>query len=209
MKRIISFITLLSLILTLSACGSKSTSSDGKNYKHDVKVTKLASKGRIPEVDVVLGDPVDGVKDYLFEKASGKTYEEFQEELKEANVQADYSAYITTQEMNGHTILSTIYDKHKEVYCMYTNGRETDEIGAIAIKGEAYGYDTATLKDFIVNTIDAEYTEITEDSELNFLPNVTDGGSGISYNFGSYTLEFYFSQYDTLSATVIYDTTIW
>lgn len=209
MKRIISIITLLSLMFVLSACGSNSTSSDAKNYKHDVKVKKLASQGRIPEIDIVLGDPVDGVKDYLFQKASGITYEQFQEDLKEENVQADYSVYINTQEIAGHTILSTIYETNKEVFCMYTNGREAEEIGAIAIKGDAYGYDTATLKDFVINTIDADYTEITEDSELNFLPNVTDGGSGISYNFGVYTLEFYFSQYDTLAATVIYDTTIW
>ena len=196
MKRIISIFCFISLLFTLTACGNNSTSSNEKKYKHDVNVVKVASKGTIPEVDVVLGDSVDGVQDYLFQKASGITYEQFQEQLKDANVEADYSAYITTREINGHTILSTIYDNHKEVYCMYTNGRETDEIGAIAIKGEAFGYDTSTLKDFVINTINADYTEITQDSELDFIPNVTDGGSGISYKFGAYALEFYFSQYD-------------
>ena len=209
MKKLISILTLISLVLTLSACGSKSTSSDEENYKHDVNVVKIASQGRVPEFDIVLGDSADGIKDYLFELASGITYEQFQEQLKEHQVEADYSAYITTQEMNGRTILSTIYENHKEIYCMYMNGRQEDEVGAILIKGDAFGYDTATLKDFVVNTIDAEYTDITENSEFNFVPKVTEGGSGISYTFGEYVLEFYFSQYDTLAATMIYDTNIW
>ena len=190
------------------ACGEKENTSP--EYKHDVDVAKYASMGRIPEIDITLGDAVSDIKETLLKIGTGKTFEEYKSELLESGFKGTdediYNTVIIKSETAGYTVLSTIYNTNESVYCLYNTESENPTVNAIAVMGKAYGYDANTLKKFVENTVDGAKKEITEDSKINFLPKVSAGGSGFTYNFNVFDVEFYFSQYDTLAATVIYDT---
>lgn len=212
MKRTLSLFLAFCMLFALSACGSSDTESDTKNVKHSVDVAKLAAEGRLPEVEFVLGDPIDGVKDRLFELGSGMTYDDFIANMKSAGHEPtgnEYDSYIITQQKDGHTIMSTTFNTNESVYCMYNTENEKSGIAAVAIVGKAYGYDSNTLKSYITASVDGKYENAEPNSELVFLPKADDGATCISYQLGMYKLEFYFSSYNTLTATVLYDTNIW
>lgn len=212
MRKIISLLLAFCFVFSLSACGNSDTESKEEKINHDVDVAKLAADGRIPEVDFVLGDPIDGVKDRLFKLSSGMTYEEFTENMKSAGHEPtgnEYDSYIITQEKDGHTIMSATFNTNESIYCMYNTENEKSGIAAVAIVGGAYGYTSNTLKSYVTGSIDLKYENAEINNELAFLPKAEDGATCIAYEIGMYRLEFYFSGYDTLVATVLYDTNIW
>ena len=209
MKRIVSILLSAILLLTLVGCGNKDTES---KIEHSVDVSKLAKEGRIPEIEFVIGDSVDGIKDALFEIAAGMTHDEFVNNMQEAGYVPDgseYTSYMNIVESEGRTILSASSDTSNAVYCMYNTENESAGISAIAVIGSAYGYDGNTVSDYVKNSIDEQFTESEAKSDLSFLPKSSDGATVVSYEMGIYKLEFYFSSYNTLAATVIYNTETW
>lgn len=213
MKKITAVITVIAVLLcTLCACGkADNSSSTVSTVKHSVDVEKLAKSGRIPEVDFVLGDPVDGVKDVLFEKAAGMTYNEYCDKIKAAGHTPgdEYSAYVVSSQSSGHTVLSANADNYNSIFCMYPTENESAGIAAIAVIGSAYGFDGNTLLDSVKAAISEKGSLGDAESTLGFLPKSDDGAKCLTYDFGIYKLEFYFSAYDTLSATVLYNTQLW
>lgn len=213
MKRIISAVlSAMLLMLCICGCGTKDKADTSSVIKHSVNVAKIAKTGRIPEVDFVLGDPVDGVKDVLFEKSAGMTYEEYCNKIKASgNTPSDdeYGAYVISSLNSGHTILSANYDNYNSVYCMYTTENESGGIAAIAVVGDAYGFNGNTMLNTVKASIAEKGTVAAADSTLGFLPKGDDGAVCLTYDFGLYKLEFYFSSYNTLVATVLYNTQLW
>lgn len=212
MKKALALLLTVCLVFSFAACGKNGSGDDSSKIKHSVEVAKLAGEGRIPEVDFVVGDPVEGVKDRLFKLGSGMSYDEFIANMKKAGHKPtgnEYDSYILTQKKDGHTIMSTTFNNDQSIYCMYNTENEKSGIAAIAIVGDAYGYNSNTLKKYVTGSIDSKYKTIKAQSDLEFLPKESDGATAISYEMGMYKLEFYFSSYDTLAATVLYDTNIW
>ncbi len=215
MNKIVSIFLIISLLLGLSACGSgESSSKDNIDSVHSVDVVKVATSGKIPDVEFILGDPVDGVKDILFEISAGMTHEEFCDNMREAGLEPDgteYNGYVTTTSTEGHTIMSSLYneDNASSVYCMYTTNKKDSGVSAIAVVGEAYGYDGNTMIDYVKDTVDAEYKETEAQNDLYFLPKGSDGATCLTYELGAHKLELYFSQYNTFVAAALYDTNIW
>ncbi len=208
MRRIVGIA--LALVILLGLVGCNNTKSG--NVKHSVEVTKLARDGRIPEVEFVLGDPVDGVKDKLFELGAGMSHNEFVENMEEAGFTADgseYTGYMNIIESNGRTILSASYNETDAVYCMYNTENKEAGIGAIAVIGSAYGYDGNTVIDYVKNSVKEKFIETEAKSDISFLPKAEDGATCLVYETGIYKLEFYFSKYNTLAATVLYNTETW
>lgn len=209
MKRIVSILLSVIILLTLAGCGNKENEN---KIEHSVDVSKLAKEGRIPEVEFVIGDPVDGIKDALFEIAADMSHDDFVKNMQEAGYVPDgseYSSYLNIIESDGRTILSASYDSANAVYCMYNTENQDAGISAIAVIGSAYGYDGNTVIDYVKNSIDEQFTEAEAKSDLSFLPKASDGATMISYEMGVYKLEFYFSSYNTLAATVLYNTETW
>ena len=214
MKKLLSCLLILVLSFMTFGCSGKGTYSEVEKIEHDVDVVKEASLGRIPEVEFLLGDPIDGVQDALFEKSAGMTYNEFCQKMIDAGYTPDgseYSSYIMTNEVGGRTILSANFDTYSTVYCMYNTENKDSGIAAIAVGGEAkaYGFDTNTLMDYVKGAVDAEAVEEPANSELSFLPKEADGATRLVYEIGDYKLELYFTSYNTLAATVLYNMNIW
>ncbi len=211
MKRV--FCAFVALIISLTCVGCTNTSNKGEvKIDHSVDVTKLAREGRIPEVKFIVGDSVDGVKDALFELSAGMSHNDFVANMQDAGYTADgseYSSYININESNGRTILSAANENNEAVYCMYNTENADSGIGAIAVIGKAYEFDGNTVIDYVKGSIDEKCTEASADSDLSFLPKADDGAVCLTYELGVYKLEFYFSSYNTLSATVLYNTEIW
>ena len=210
MKRITSVVMALILLIALCACNN----SDKNNIKvdHSVDVAKLAREGRIPEVEFIIGDSVDGVKDSLFQISAGMSHDDFVANMQEAGYAADgseYSSYINIIEANGRTILSAADNKNNAVYCMYNTENAESGIGAIAVIGDAYGFSGNTELDYVKGSINEKFIESKAQSDQSFLPKSDDGAICLTYELGVYKLEFYFSSYNTLSATVLYNTEIW
>lgn len=211
MKKIIALS--MSVLMLLLSVGCSNKADDGiEKVDHSVNVTKLAREGRIPEVEFIVGDPVDGVKDSLFKLASGMSHDEFVSNMEKAGYTADgseYTSYINMIESDGRTILSASYTDNDAVYCMYSTEKDQQKISAIAVVGKAYGFDGNTVIDYVKGAIDEKFTEDKANSNLAFLPKGDDGATCLSYDLGIYKLEFYFSNYNTLSATVLYNTELW
>ncbi len=216
MKKIIAILLTTCLCFTFCSCSNKGSSSDdlGSSLSHSVDVAKLAASGRIPEVEFILGDSVDAVKDALFKISAGMSHEDFCDNMRDAGHEPDgteYNGYVTTMESEGHTVMSSLYneDTASSVYCMYTPNNIDAGISAIAVVGEVYGFDGNTLIDYAKNNIDAEYSEDEAKSNLYFLPKGSDGATCLTYELGAHKLELYFSQYNTFVAAVLYDTNVW
>lgn len=209
MKKTVSIILSVILLFTLVGCSNKEKEN---KIEHSVNVSNLAREGRIPEVEFVLGDPIDGVKDALFQLGANMSHDDFVKNMQEAGYTADgseYSSYMNIIESNGRTILSASYNDSDAVYCMYNTENKEAGIAAIAVIGSAYGYDGNTVVDYVKNSIDEKFTEGEAKSDLSFLPKASDGATLISYEMGAYKLEFYFSSYNTLAATVLYNMETW
>lgn len=213
-KRFLGLFMAFVLCFGLCACGSKGNNSSDTASKvhHSVDVAKLAGEGKIPEVEFLVGDPVDGVKDVLFKMSTGKTYKEFTDEMKAQGYKPtgkEYDSYIITTNQNGRTVMSANDGEYSQIYCIFNTENEKGGIAAIAMKGNAYGFDGNTLKSYVKAAVDGKYKETEAQSDLGFLPKASEGATQLSYEFGMYRLEFYFSSYDTLSATVLYDKNLW
>ncbi len=214
MNKIVCFIISVILCMGLCACSNSNSNSKDKSEKteHSVDVAKLATEGQIPEAEFILGDPVDGVKDIIFELSAGMSHDEFCKNMRESGHEPDgteYNGYVTTTASDSHTILSSLYNESNSVYCMYTTKNENAGIAGIAVVGNAYGFDGNTLIDYVKSSIDAEYTEAPAASDLYFLPKGDDGATCLTYELGAHKLEIYFSQYNTFVAAALYDTNIW
>lgn len=209
MKRIVTLVLSVIMLLALVGCGNNDKDS---KIEHSVDVSKLAREGRIPEIEFVVGDPVDGIKDALFKIGANMSHDDFVQNMQEAGYTPDgseYTSYMNIIESDGRTILSASYNTSEAIYCMYNTENQEAGISAIAVIGPAFGYDGNTVIDYVKNSIDETYTEEEAKSDLNFLPKSSDGAKVLSYEMGIYKLEFYFSSYDTLAATVIYNTETW
>ena len=121
----------------------------------------------------------------------------------------EYDSYIVTTKQNGRTVMSANDGDYSQIYCIFNTENEKSGIAAIAMKGNAYGFDGNTLKSYVKAAVDGKYKETEAQSDLGFLPKASEGATQLSYEFGMYRLEFYFSSYDTLSATVLYDKNLW
>ena len=215
MKRLIAFLMAVCLGLTFCACKKEESKTDtfsGGN-DHSVEVAKLASAGRIPEVEFMLGDSVDAVKDALFQISAGMTHEEFCDSMREAGYEPDgteYNGYVEETALEGHTVMASLYNEESanSVYCMYTSSKPDAGISAIAVVGEVYGFDGNTVIEYVKNAVGEEYTESEAKSDLYFLPK-GEGATCLTYELGVHKLELYFSQYNTFVAAVLYDTNIW
>ena len=214
MKKVLSIALLLVLAFTMFGCSKKETDDGKEKINHDVDVVKAASAGQIPEIEFLLGDSVDGVKDVLFEKSAGMTHQEFCNDMIKSGYTPDgteYASYVNEMEIDGKTILSANYDEFNTMHCIYNTDKKEAGIAAIAISGngEAYGFDTSTMIDYVKGAIDLEPKQEEAKSNLPFLPKSEDGATRLVYRIGDYKLEFYFSNYNTLSATILYNTNIW
>lgn len=208
MKKLVSIILSAALIFVFSGCGKNNSSDGGEKIEHSVEVAKLAAAGQIPEVEFLVGDPVDGVKNELFKLSSGMTYEDFCSEVKASGneLQGDmYSGYVSTTEQNGYTVLSSTYNEYNSVYCIYPTDKENAKISAIAVQGPAYGFDNSSMKEYVKSAVEGKAEEAEITSEFSFIPKASEGATCLRYEFGAYRLEFYFSPYDELSLTVLYD----
>lgn len=209
MKRIISIFLSIVMLLAFAGCGDKSKEN---KIEHSVDVAKLAREGMIPEVDFVLGDPINGIKDELFKIGAKMSHDDFVKNMQEAGYTPDgseYSGYMNIIETDGRTILSASYNVSDAIYCMYNTENQEAGISAIAVIGSAFGYNGNTEIDYVKNSIDEKFTESEAKSDLSFLPKASDGAKMLSYELGIYKLEFYFSSYNTLAATVLYNTENW
>ena len=216
MKRI--FCLLIALCMCVSFCSCKKAEPETDTYSggsdHSVDVAKLASAGRIPEVEFMLGDSVEAVKDALFQISAGMTHEKFCENMREAGYEPDgseYDGYVTETAVEDHTIMASLYneDNASSVYCMYSPSKESSGISAIAVVGEVYGFDGNTVIEYVKNAMGLEFKESKADSDFYFLPKGDDDAVCLTYELGVHKLELYFSHYNTFVAAVLYDTNIW
>lgn len=216
MKKILAIITVLCVCFSFCSCKKENNSTDtysGGN-DHTVDVVKLASAGIIPEVDFMLGDSVEAVKDALFQISAGMSHEEFCKNMIEAGYEPDgseYTGYITETAVDGHTVIASLYNEESasSVYGMYSNDNADAGISAIAVVGEVYGFDGNTIIEYVKNAIGEDFVENEAGSKFYFLPKGEDGAVCLTYELGAHKLELYFSQYNTFVAAVLYDTNIW
>jgi len=213
MKRFTALVMTVMICVSFCACNKQDADNTYGGSDHEVDVVKLASSGRIPDVNFMLGDSVTAVKDELFSISAGMTHDEFCENMRDAGYEPDgkeYDGYVTETKSGDHVIMASLYNEENagSVYCMYTDGHEKSGISAIAVVGEAYGFDGNTIIEYVKNAVDAEFTEEKADSNFYFLPK-GEGAVCLTYELGSHKLELYFSEYRTFVAAVIYDMNIW
>ncbi len=217
MKRVLSLLLIMVLPLAFSACGKNKNTSSGDNSKieHTVDVKKLAGRGRIPELDFVLGDPVDNVKNIMFEYRADMSYEEFCDNMRSSGHEPDgvkeYVGYVDFRTDGDLTIMSAPLNDITMVHGIYTTENKDAGISAIAVVGDVFGYSSGTtMLDYVKNSIDAKCSESVCEGSLSILPNGGKDLSLLTYEFGAYKLEMYFSnEYNTFIGAVLYDTNIW
>ena len=216
MKKIVSILIVLSMCFAFCSCKNEVDKTDtySGGSDHSVDVVKLASSGRIPEVEFLLGDSVEAVKNELFQLSAGMSHEEFCDNMREAGYEPDgseYSGYVTETSVDDHTVMASLYneDTASSVYGLYSDDNVDAGIAAIAVVVEDYGYDGNTVIEYVKNAMGEKYIEEKADSKFYFLPKGEDNATCLTYKLGVHKLELYFSQYNTFVAAVLYDTNIW
>ena len=216
MKKVLSILMVFCVCFAFSSCKKESEKTDtySGGSDHSVDVVKLASSGRIPEVEFLLGDSVEAVKNELFRLSAGMTHEEFCDNMREAGYEPDgseYSGYVTETSVDGHTVMASLYneDTSSSVYGLYSNDNVDAGISAIAVVGEVYGFDGNTVMEYVKNAMGEKYTEEKSNSKFYFLPKSEENAVCLTYELGAHKLELYFSQYNTFVAAVLYDVNIW
>lgn len=217
MKKAFLLILALILVFNTTACGKKTNASseESSKYKHNVDVVRKAQNGSIPEVDFVLGDPVDSVKNIMFEYQAGMTYNEFCDAMRSAGYEPDgeteYQGYVSFYDDGSHKIMSATLNDTATVNAIYNAENKDAGIAAIALVGDAFGYSGGTtVIDDVKSSIDAKFKESVCKGSKPYLPNGGNGLTCLTYDFDMYKLEMYFSaEYNTLTAAVLYDKNIW
>jgi len=188
MKRFITVIISILLVLSLCACGEKDTNSDGNSVDLEYHV-KL---GQIPECEFALGDSVDKIKEH------------YSSEQESAEEHSDHSHDIYEIIEGEKTVL---IDCGTYGY-YYVKDNEADGISFIVSYEDAFGFEMGALVTDIEKSLSGlKYTEEDANEENTFFMMGT-SGSVLKCNISDYTLMFVFDN-DALCATALYVTEDW
>lgn len=182
MKKVLSFVLVLSFLLCLGGCGKKDT---GKT-ELSVDIKYYADLGQINNIDFKLGDDADTVKDTLNNEEEHTDDDDF--------FYYDYETADFTVMTNG------------TVSCCYKTDNKDDGITHIVSFGDAYGFSHGSVSSEVQSTManlgyKAEERS-AEKGELFFLPS-SSTLTVLQYDFEKNTVLFVFEE-NALSATLIY-----
>ncbi len=185
MKRILSFLLCLILILSLTACNKNDTSSDVSS----VDVEYYAKLGSMPECKYKLGTDIETIKKDLEEHYNDKS--------------EDHAVY---EVVEGE---ETVLIDGGDFQYYYYKDKADKGISYIVSFEKAFGFDVGTVSVEIEDALkNFKYTEEDMNDDNSFF--VFGGGSGkvLKYKFSANTVSFVFVN-DALYATAIYKTDDW
>ena len=196
MKKLIILVLSVILAFGATACANKdnakvSSSSSLTPTGNFDYVPQYASNGEITGLDVHIGMSTEVVRSLYNGSETSSA------------VAADAYNFNETTTKSGLIKMSCMN------YYYYCNGNAEDKgISAIADLGNAYGFENGISMSNDIKSICGESDVYTpENSELFFLPATPDNCTALSYQYGIYTVKFFFIS-DYLTATFIYDNTL-
>ena len=196
MKKLIILVLAVMLALGTTACANndtkelESSSSLTPTGNFDY-VPQYASNGEITGLLVSIGMSTEAVRELYNGTETSSAVAE------------DAYDFLEAEPKNGLVKMSCVNLN----YYFYQNS-EDKGISAIANMGDAYGFENGISTSNDVKSICGENDVYTpEDSELFFLPATPDDCTALSYQYGKYTVKFFFIS-DYLTATFIYDNTV-
>ena len=187
MKKILSFLLVMTLALSFSACGKKK----GKTAENKVDLEYYAELGQMPECPYKLGADPDESSAVSFSFISSA--EAAGEEYPFAVTEGEKTVRI---------------DNGDFVY-YYEKAKKDKGISYIIATNKGYGFEGGASILEIKNALpELEYTEEdVNDSNSFFLMGAIDG-SVLKYTFKNRVISFFFSE-NELTAVTLYDTDNW
>lgn len=185
MKKHLSLVIALVIMLCLTACTGNKSKTDGET----VDVKYYADLGQINGVDYKLGDSVETVKQKLEAAAQSSSSE-------------DEEGFFYDYQSGDYTVLTD-----GTVCCCYKTEKPEDGITHIVKYGEAYGFKQGSVSIEVSDAMSkAGFSTKERDAasgELFFLPSGTGSSySVLQYDFNKNSVLFVFDE-NTLSAAVI------
>lgn len=193
MKKIISLLLALSLLVCFAGCKEKEIQKEDENEKDLYNLSTYLRNGEIPEAEFKLGTSVQYIKD---------TYAEMEPDEAEPG---HYHADIYEIEGNRSDCLQV-----GEIMYYYEKG--TDTVSSIVCLVNGFGFEVSELTgktDVIKAFPSYKYTEReAANSELYFIPSEMENCTVITYTEGNRRLDFFFQE-DNLIGINLVDTEKW
>lgn len=187
MKKIFSFLLVLTVVFSFSACGKKKD----KAAENKVDLEYYAGLGQMPECDYKLGaDPDEMVEKLTAAESSAEAAGE------------EYPFAVTEGE-------KTVRIDNGDFVYYYEKAKKDKGISYIIATNKGYGFEGGASILEIKNALsELEYTEEdVNDSNSFFLMGAIDG-TVLKYTFKNRVISFFFSE-NELTAVTLYDTDNW
>lgn len=183
MKRFLSALLIVCILLSFAACGKADTSSD----KNGIDIEYYAELGSMPESKYSLGQDIDTLKQEL-------------EEIYNTEEEAVYNV------VEGK---STVQIDSGAFQYYYVKENESDGISYIVNFNKAFGFEIGTVSVEISDAL-KEFKSVEEDlnDDNAFFVLGNQDGKVLKYKFSKNTVSFVFVN-DALYATAIYKTNDW
>ncbi len=199
MKKIVSFLLLLALIFTLSACGENK-----KTEKHEVEIK--AAKGELDGIGFALGTDMSKIIEHY------ETIIEQQEESGEEHSDSmhDHSLageFISEDKHDGYGSVMTVSD----LYYYIDETDDSKEKAAVAVTfNDVHEFAIGiSMPDDVKSAMSATPEERkAEERDMFFLPSYEENCLLLRYTYGNYQLDFLFVD-DFLSAVALTNTDLW
>ena len=185
MKKVISFLIVMSLIFCFAGCKKE----EEKKSPHPVNIEEYAKKGEIPEVPYKLGQNIEELKTLL-------------EEANADSAHAGENSFYVDDSSDTVFISSGDYSFYYDKY------QEEKGVTFLVTSAKAFGFERETVI-IEVEEVLAKYDYVKEDfnTENSFFIYDPEG-TVLKAQFGEYTVIFAFVE-NGLSATAIYKTNDW
>lgn len=188
----------LAVVMAFSACAcakdSKKSASSSSTYTPTGNfdyVPQYASNGEFTGLDVHIGMSMDELKALYKGTATSSA--------------TAVDAYNFTEFPAKNGMIKMICMNY---YFYFTENAKDKGVSAIANLGDAYGLQNGISTTNDVKSVCGESQSYTpESSELFFLPAAPENCTALSYEYGNYTIKFFFSS-DYLTATFLYNNTV-
>ncbi|MBO5020486.1 MAG: hypothetical protein J6D52_07470 [Clostridia bacterium] len=185
MKKIIAIFLSIFLILSITACNNKETSSNTSS----IDVEYYAKLGSMPECEYTIGNDIETIKNDLEEHYNDKT--------------EDHAVYDVIE---GE---ETVLIDGGDFQYYYYKDKADKGISYIVNFEKAFGFDIGTVSVEIKDALkDFKYTEESFNDDNSFFVLGADSGKVIKYEFSSNTVSFVLVN-DALYATALYKTDDW
>ncbi len=185
MKKTVAIFLSLILLLCLAGCGN-----NADNAKDNSVLINAVESGKIPEMDIVIGQAVDSVP--------------VKEDHSHQDTEASGYAFVDTGE---HP-----YFLNETAFAFYNSNKKTDGIAAVMSIKEAFGLscNSYVTGEDIRNTFSGiEFSEEAVDStDLTIMPFMLETTKKLVFKNGSREIRFYIMD-DQLISVCMIDLAIW